>query len=118
MSDCKTNDGSTDYEFEAYDRPTNDAAIQILATACTEYELDDEIVTDTTGDLICSSVVNIDYVAVRGSMGTPSYRGDTIVAFASKTHRFSDGEGAITLTVEADRETHEITAIKVDAFLE
>jgi len=117
MSDCTTDDGSTEFEFRAYDRPNDGVCIRLLAKAATEYELSDDDVTDTTGDLIDSGVVDIDWLIARGSMAPPNYSDGEIVVSTTKSHTFKRGDGSLGVTVRADRYTGEITSVEVGAHL-
>jgi len=111
-----TKDDST-YQFRAIDRPSDAVATEILARVCANYQLDDDDVTDTTGALIDSDVIDLSYIIARGSMSPPSYQGGQIVVSVTKSHRFTDGDGALDVTVRADRDTHEIDSVSVGAFL-
>jgi len=113
---AETKDDST-YQFRAIDRPTDAVATDILARVCANYQLGDDDVTDTTGALIDSGVVDLDWIIARGSMSPPSYQGGQIVLSVTKSHRFNDGDGALDVTVRADRDTHEIDSVSVGAFL-
>jgi len=104
-------------EWGRIKRPTDDVCMRVLATAATEYELSDDAVTDSTGDLIDSGVVDIDRIIARGSMAPPNYNGGQIVVTTGKTHPFADGDGNLGVTVRADRRTEEITSVEVGAYL-
>lgn len=121
LADKANGDGSngdaTDYEFRAYERPDDDVCLHLLATVATDYELTDDDVTDNTGSLIDSSVLDLAYIIRRGTVAPPNYNDGQIVVTVGKTHTFVNGDGNLGVAVRADRDTHEIQSVEVGAFL-
>jgi len=91
--------------------------MRLLARAASDYELSDDDVTDTTGDLVDSSVLDLEYITARGSMAPPNYSDGEIVVTSTKSHTLQDGEGSLGVTVRADKDTYSVNSIHVSAHL-
>ncbi|MDS0260884.1 hypothetical protein NDI56_15875 [Haloarcula sp. S1CR25-12] len=116
MAEIKHNvvDGT---DWGRIERPDDDVCMRLLAAVATEYQLGDDDVTDDTGSLIDSSVLDLAYIIRRGTVAEPNYSDGQIVVATGKTHPFADGDGRLTVCVRADRDTHEIESVEVSAYL-